>query len=89
MIESAIGVFAAAPKTAASPTPAPSSSGMPSSRASTLPKAAPTKNSGVTSPPRKPAASVTTVNDSFSANAAAGSLGSENARTIVGTPRPK
>ena len=65
MIDSASGVFADAAKTAASPTPAPSSSGMPSARASTLPSVAPTKNSGVTSPPRKPAPSVTAVNSSF------------------------
>ena len=58
MIERATGVFAAAPKIAAIPTPAPSSIGNPRIRASTLPNVAPTKKSGVTSPPRKPAASV-------------------------------
>ena len=89
MIERAIGVFAAAPKTAASPTPAPSSSGSPRTRARTLPSVAPTKKSGVTSPPRNPALSVTAVKTSFAANAYTGRCGSVKARTIVGTPRPR
>src|SRR5438876_864324 len=59
MMESARGVFAAAPKTAARPSAAPSSIGIPTRRARTLPSVAPMKKSGVTSPPRKPQPSVT------------------------------
>ncbi len=53
MIESASGVFAAAAKSAASPTPAASPIGIPSARPRALPSAAPTKKSGVTSPPEE------------------------------------
>jgi len=69
MTASAIGSVGAAPKTAASPTPAPMASGRSRPRARTLPRVAPTKKSGVTSPPRNPEASVTAVNTSFAANA--------------------
>ena len=89
MIESASGVLDAAPKTAARPTPAPSSIGRPSTRASTLPSVAPTKKSGVTSPPRKPAAQRDRREDELRANANQGRFGSVNERTIIGTPSPR
>jgi hypothetical protein len=89
MIDSASGVFDAAANTAAKPTPALSASGIPSGPASALPSAAPRKNSGVTSPPRKPAPRVTAVNNSFSAKAHGAIVGSLNARTIPGTPSPR
>jgi len=59
------GIVETRAETAAMPTPAPSSIGRPNTRASTAPSVAPTKKSGVTSPPRKPADSVTAVNTIF------------------------
>ena len=71
------------------PRPRRARSGSPRTRASTLPSVAPTKKSGVTSPPRKPQLSVTAVKTSFAANANHGRFGSVKERTIIGTPRPE
>src|SRR5262245_46954789 len=65
MIVHANGVLVAPQNTARNPSAANKSTGAPSSHASVLPNAAPMKNSGVTSPPLKPALSVTAVNNSF------------------------
>src|SRR6476620_9258429 len=59
------GVFVAAAKTAIKPRPANKSTGAPLSVAMVLPKAAPIKNKGVTSPPLKPDPKVIAVNNNF------------------------
>jgi len=61
----AIGVLVAPANTAIKPSPANKSTGAPLIMANVLPRAAPIKKSGVTSPPLKPVLSVMAVNNSF------------------------
>src|SRR5450432_3646163 len=65
MIVHASGVLVAPANTATKPSAANKSTGAPSSHASVFPNAAPIKNSGVTSPPLKPALRVTAVKRIF------------------------
>ena len=75
----ASGVLAAPANSATKPIAANTPVGTPNMGASALPSAAPMKNSGVTSPPLKPALSVTTVNSSFSAQLHGCVFGAEEA----------
>lgn len=65
MMVQAMGVLVAPAKTAIKPSPANKSTGAPVNTAMVLPKAAPIKNSGVTSPPLKPIPNVMAVNNNF------------------------
>ena len=61
----AIGVFVAPEKTAAKPIPASNAMGNGTNQTKALPKVAPIKKMGVTSPPLKPAPMVNDVNSIF------------------------
>ena len=87
MTVQAIGVWVAPEKTATNPIPASSAIGNGTTTDKALPKVAPTKNNGVTSPPLKPAPNVKPVNNIF-IKKSEGAFGVENASTITGTPRP-
>lgn len=87
MILQAIGVFVHPAKTATNPVAASKAKGNGRSSASALPRVAPIKNRGVTSPPLKPALSVMAVNNIFRRKSVGGSAVSKEAR-MVGMPRP-
>ena len=84
----AIGVWVAPEKTATNPIPAKRAIGIGITVDSALPKVAPTKNKGVTSPPLKPAPKVNPVNNILSRKSYR-SFGVEKASTITGTPKPE
>ena len=84
----AIGVWVAPENTATKPKPASSAIGNGIIRDKALPKVAPTKNNGVTSPPLKPAPRVNPVNRILSRKSYHG-LAFENESTITGTPNPE
>ena len=65
IIVQAIGVCVAPEKTATNPIPAKRAMGKGTIRDKALPRVAPIKNSGVTSPPLNPAPSVNPVNNIF------------------------
>ncbi len=88
IIVQAIGVWVAPEKTDTKPTPAKSAIGIGINIDNALPKVAPTKNKGVTSPPLKPAPKVNPVNRILSRKSYH-SLGFENESTITGTPSPE
>ena len=64
----AIGVWVAPEKTATNPSPAKKAIGKGTITDRALPKVAPTKNNGVTSPPLNPAPNVNPVNSIFNIN---------------------
>ncbi|MNL77682.1 hypothetical protein D3C87_2039160 [compost metagenome] len=66
-MQQAIGVLAAPAKTATKPIPANKPTGKGKNKDKALPKVAPIKNKGVTSPPLKPAPNVRAVNKIFQA----------------------
>ena len=83
----AIGVLVAPENTATNPTAAKRLIGNGIMAANALPKVAPTKNNGVTSPPLKPTPMVNVVNISFSAKSYH-ICWVVNDSTMTGTPRP-
>ena len=72
MIVQANGVLVAPANTATNPMPVKSAIGNGMNKDNALPKAAPIKNNGVTSPPLKPAANVMIVKAIFNAKSYAG-----------------
>ena len=84
----AIGAWVAPENTATNPKPAKRAIGKGIIRDKALPKVAPTKNKGVTSPPLKPAPKVNPVNKIFSKKSYHG-LAFEKESTITGTPNPE
>jgi len=88
MKQQAIGVFAAAENTATKPIPASRPTGNGKNKDKALPKVAPIKNSGVTSPPLKPKPSVIAVRRILKIKSW-GSAGCSKDLTISGTPSPK
>lgn len=88
IIVQAMGVWVAPEKTATNPIPAKSAIGIGIITDNALPKVAPTKNNGVTSPPLKPAPKVNPVNKIFSKKSYHG-LTFEKESTITGTPNPE
>ena len=87
MKQQAIGVFAAAENTATKPIPASRPTGNGKNKDKALPKVAPIKNSGVTSPPLKPKPSVIAVRRILKRKSC-GSEGCSKDLTISGTPSP-
>ena len=83
----AIGVLVAPAKTATNPIPANNAVGSGINKLKALPKVAPIKNKGVTSPPLNPAANVSMVNAILMAKSYIGNCVSKEA-TIVGIPNP-
>ena len=84
----AIGVWVAPEKTATNPIPAKRAIGIGITVDNALPKVAPTKNRGVTSPPLKPAPSVKPVNKILRRKSYHW-FGFEKESTITGTPNPE
>ena len=82
------GVWVAPEKTETNPIPANRAIGIGIINDNALPKVAPTKNNGVTSPPLKPAPKVNPVKSILSKKSYH-SLVSEKESTITGTPRPE
>ena len=87
IIIQAKGVLVAPAKTATNPIPANNPTGKGTNNDKALPKVAPIKNNGVTSPPLNPAESVRKVNAIFKAKSYIGNCASKDA-TIVGIPNP-
>lgn len=83
----AIGVLVAPAKTATKPIPASNATGSGKNINSALPKVAPIKNNGVTSPPLKPTPKVKAVISNLIAKSEAGKL-MLKASTMVGIPSP-
>ncbi len=81
-------MWVAPENTATNPKPAKSAIGIGIIRDKVLPKVAPTKNIGVTSPPLKPAPKVNPVNNILSKKTYHG-LAFEKESTIIGTPNPE
>jgi len=78
----------AAPNTATNPNPASQLIGTPSGALIAFPIVAPTKNSGVASPPRNPLPTVTAVNTNFTSQSHA-PAGPTKAAEIFSTPNPE
>jgi len=83
----AIGVWVAPENTATNPIPANKAIGKGTTTDKALPNVAPTKKSGVTSPPLNPQPRVNPVKRIFKTKSYE-ALGIENASTIIGTPNP-
>src|SRR6476620_4128695 len=83
----ASGVLVAPAKTAIKPRPANKSTGAPLMPASTLPRVAPIKNRGVTSPPLKPVLNVMAVKSSFQNQLQLVAPPDVNAERILTPPR--
>ena len=88
IIVQAIGVWVAPENTATNPIPAKRAIGIGIMADKALPKVAPTKNNGVTSPPLKPAPKVNPVNNILSKKSYHW-LWFEKESTITGTPNPE
>ena len=83
----AIGVCVAPENTATNPIPANNAIGNGTKTDNALPKVAPTKKRGVTSPPLNPAPKVNPVKRIFNRKSYE-VFGVEKESTIIGTPRP-
>jgi len=86
MKKQAAGARLAPAKSAARPAAAVSCGGAPSHDPRVWPAVAPMKKSGVTSPPRNPEPSVTTVKIHFAAQAQGGQAASEKQDSMEGSP---
>ncbi|CDC68396.1 unknown [Oscillibacter sp. CAG:155] len=84
----ATGQLVAPQNTAANPSAAANPAGIPSSGPAKQPKVAPTKNDGTTSPPLKPAPSVTAVKRILSKKAAGRTLPCSTAAVMISMPAP-